>query len=156
MPQVQITATPRIGIVPLQVTFGVTVLSGVWKSFEWKFGDGEVSTEMMPRHTYGTIGYHTVVLSAYDADGGSETVVERDLIRVARLSFSVEYNSDGVPPVGAYFTNTSWCPTEYDFVDWRWTFGDISLGSGATGPTHVYGAYGNYNVTLDAKMKEIG
>lgn len=154
MSQIQITATPTVGIAPMTVAFEVVVLSGEWVSFVWEFGDGNTSTERNPTHVYSTDGYHTVELTAYASSGSSVSVVEPALVRVGKLSFSVEYDSEGTPPVSAYFTNTSIAPTGYEYVDWDWTFGDASLGSGATGPSHVYGEYGSYNASLTAKMRK--
>ncbi len=44
------------------------------------------------------------------------------------------------------FTDTS-LPTG-DIVSWNWIFGDLSLPSSASSPTHVYSSCGNKNVTL--------
>jgi len=143
-----------LGAAPLTVNFGVTVLSGTWLSYVWDFGDGATSAVQNPTHVYTTAGYHTVVVTAYAPGGSSSSVIMRAWIRVGELSFSASYNEESEPPVTASFTNTSSAPTGYEFYDWDWDFGDASLHSCATGPSHVYGAYGNYNVELGSKIRK--
>lgn len=155
MASIRPTADVVLGSAPLTVNFGVVVNSGSWFSYLWDFGDGNTSTITNPVHVYTTTGYHTVVVTAYDDQGSSETVMMRAWIRVGDLSFTTSYNEDAEPPVTATFTNTSAAPTGYEFYDWDWDFGDASLHSGATGPSHVYGVYGNYNVELGAKIRKI-
>lgn len=155
MASIRPIADVTLGAAPLTVSFGVVVNSGSWFSYLWDFGDGATSTIQNPVHIYTTTGYHTVVLTAYDSGGSSESVMMRAWIRVGELSFTTSYNGDAEPPVTASFTNTSAAPTGYEFYDWDWTFGDASLNSGATGPSHVYSEYGNYNAQLDAKIRKV-
>jgi PKD repeat protein len=155
MAEIRIAANPSTGIKPLTVSFTAEIVSGTFISFSWDFGDGETSSVKDPTHVYNTTGYHTVVLVARDNGLVDHTVIERALIRIGELSFTTEYDADSGTPVSAYFTNTSSAPTGYEFRDWSWEFGDASLGSGATGPSHIYTEYGNYNVTLGAKMQQL-
>jgi len=154
-PLISITATPSSGIKPLTVEFTATPISGEWSSYHWDFGDGYTSTDQRPSHVYTTDGYHTVSLIAYGTGGAQTEVVKRAYIRVGVFSFSVEYDRMGALPISASFSNTSVAPTGYEFIDWRWDFGDVSIGSGLTGPSHVYSEYGSYNVTLSAKMTQV-
>jgi len=155
MASINPTAGLTIGVIPLTVSFGVTILAGEWYSYLWDFGDGQTSTLRNPEHTYNTTGYHTVVVTAYGDGGASTSVMRKAWVRVGQMSFVSEYDLEGTPPVSASFTNTSSAPTGYELYDWDWDFGDASLHSGATGPSHVYGDYGNYNVQLDAKLRSL-
>ena len=151
---VRIEASNTVGTIPFTVSFRAVVVSGEVFSFLWYFGEGSTAVGKEVLHTYNSVGSHTVVLIAYNQDGESVEVIERDLIKLGQFSFLTEYNNRGIPPLGVSFTNTSQAPTGFEFVDWRWSFGDMSLGSGATGPSHVYGSYGNYNVSLTAKLRQ--
>jgi len=149
------TADATVGVTPFTVSFGITILSGDWVSFHWDFGDGNSSDTKLPTHVYNTTGWHTVILTAVDSFGNTEVVRKPGFVRVGRISFSATPSESSTVPSGVFFTNTSAAPTGYEFTNWHWDFGDVSIGSGATGPSHIYNAYGNYNVSLTAKMKEV-
>ena len=55
------SAAPRIGPAPLVVTF--TNQSSDYTSVLWQFGDGAVSADVSPTHTYVTAGVFTVTLT---------------------------------------------------------------------------------------------
>jgi PKD repeat protein len=55
-------ATPRVGVIPLEVSF-TDSSTGAPTSWLWDFGDGTISTEQNPTHTYQTAGYFTVTLN---------------------------------------------------------------------------------------------
>jgi len=95
------------------------------------------------------------VLTALDGDGATVTVTKRAFIRLGELSFTASPDSSDEAPLSVSFTNTSFAPTGYEFTDWSWDFGDVTIGSGATGPSHIYGEYGSYNVFLSARMTKI-
>jgi hypothetical protein len=51
-------------------------------SYEWDFGDGEVSTEENPTHAYKNDGYYTVSLTVTDDMGNTDTLVREAYIYV--------------------------------------------------------------------------
>jgi len=153
-PQIVPTASVKEGITPLSVSFDVDVLSGDWVSFAWDFGDGQSSNNKTVTHTYNSTGYHTVILVGTKTDASTETIIRRAWIRIGKLAFEASPSTSDEIPLSVAFTNMSAAPTGYEFRDWHWDFGDVSLGSGLTGPVHIYGEYGGYNVTLSAKMAE--
>lgn len=155
MAEVNIVASPKVGVSPLSVSFSSEVISGDFVRFHWDFGDGYTADTRDATHIYSTTGYHTVVLVATLSDLSTVTIVERALVRVGEVSFTAAPSSSDEAPTSVVFTNTSASPTGYEFTDWHWDFGDESLGSGLTGPSHIYGDYGNYNVTLTAKMRQL-
>ncbi|HUW83252.1 MAG TPA: DNRLRE domain-containing protein, partial [Phycisphaerae bacterium] len=65
-------ATPSTGSTPLGVGFssaGSVDSDGQIVLYVWDFGDGAVSNETNPSHTYNLVGTHTVTLTVFD-DGG--------------------------------------------------------------------------------------
>ncbi|MCO6430279.1 MAG: PQQ-dependent sugar dehydrogenase [Deltaproteobacteria bacterium] len=83
-PRVVINATPRAGDAPLTVTFrsdGTLDPDGQSLSLDWNFGDGAVSTQPHPIHTFNSPGSFTVRLTATETSppfaSSSETVTIR-------------------------------------------------------------------------------
>lgn len=54
-------------------TVGFTNLSTNGLNYEWDFGDGYISTEAGPTHTYQNVGHYTVTLTAHAGICGSDT-----------------------------------------------------------------------------------
>jgi len=120
-------------------------------SFSWDFGDGEVSTEMTPVHSYADPGEYTVTLNVTDQVGnvGTGTIV----INV----------TDTTPPTAAFiivnatikenqvveFNASTSRDNEGNITEYIWDFGD---GTNTTTQnatvTHVFTKVGTYNVTL--------
>ncbi|MBN1166424.1 MAG: PKD domain-containing protein [Methanospirillaceae archaeon] len=66
-----IATTPITGAAPLTVSFQDTTDPAQFKPIEWlwEFGDGAMSTQQNPTHTYEKPGMYTVVLSVKNAAG---------------------------------------------------------------------------------------
>lgn len=112
-------------------------------SFKWDFGDGAVSSEMSPKHTYNSGGNYNVKLVA-KGDGGSHGVSKAVTIQVLNrpvAAFDWQPSKAGVIPSVVVFTNKSTGGKTY-----FWDFGD---GNNSTEekPTHSYVA-GQYLVKL--------
>ncbi|MEE4115034.1 MAG: choice-of-anchor D domain-containing protein [Marinilabiliaceae bacterium] len=86
-----INASQLSGSVPLEIDFTVSVSGGTSPySFDWSFGDGEVSTEQSPVHTFNDIGTYEVLLTITDAELNS---VDREIsINAAALVYSLSGN----------------------------------------------------------------
>ena len=110
-------------------------------SWEWDFGDGNLSTEQNPNHTYTESGEYLVCLTASNSLGSS-TFCSTVLVYL---------------PPAASFTFNDLGNGDIDFMDastnlptfWEWDFGD-SGSSGGQNPNHVYDAPGTYTVCLTA------
>ncbi|MBN1194620.1 MAG: PKD domain-containing protein [Methanomicrobiaceae archaeon] len=137
------TCDPVLGEAPLEVTFTDTS-SGPPGAWYWDFGDGAVSTEQNPVHTYTESGSYTVTLDV-------ATSVCRDS---AVLPDAV---TAGAAPAAAFDVNRTWglAGQAVAFTDksagmpdtWHWDFGDGTV-SDEPGPVHTYGAGGSYAVQL--------
>jgi PKD repeat protein len=130
LPQAAFSATAT----GLQAAF--TSSGGNAIAWQWFLGDGTVSTQQNPAHTYATAGAYTVCLVVSNGCG-SDTLCQLLSITcpepVAGFSF-------GVNNLSVTFTNQSTQATS-----WYWEFGNGYHGATAN-PTHVYGAPGTYTV----------
>jgi len=81
MPRAQFAAVPSQGEVPLTVQF-TDLSTGLPRAFSWDFGDGSVSGEQNPVHTYTREGDYTVSLTVAN-DFGSDTRIQSGAVRVS-------------------------------------------------------------------------
>jgi beta propeller repeat protein len=102
-PLANFTAIPTSGFTPLNVTFIETSTRSP-TSWLWNFGDGTLSTEESPLHTYQNPGVYTVSLTAIN-QLGQNAVTKRDLITVYPDTFGVTsdtyINTASIPPAGS-------------------------------------------------------
>ena len=114
----------------------------------WDFGDGSVSNERNPVHTYEECGLYTVTLGA----GGNGTTVNKtvqDFINVTIQPFPPEANfSVNVTREPAPLT-VSFLDESYNSVSWEWDIdGDGWVDYIEANPVHTYETAGIYNVSL--------
>lgn len=137
------SGTPRLGPVPLLVTF-TNESTGPITGQLWLFGDGVTSAERDPTHTYTNPGTYTVSLTvsnAFDSDTQGEAgyVTTRAALQAR---FTVDHPA-GDPPHTVTFADQS-----VGLVDgWLWSFGDGGISTAAS-PSHTYTNPGNYTVSL--------
>ncbi len=127
----------------LEVTFFNTSDDAV--SYEWHFGDGQVSTQAAPVHQYAGFGTYHVMLIAFN-NCGSDTI-----------TYTLELND---LPVVAHFIASENNVTEGDYVSfsdmsapnphyWEWNFeGGTPQNSNLQNPVIQYNTPGTYNVSL--------
>ncbi len=85
---VSISANQSEGIAPLGVQFGVSVYGGSAYSFNWNFGNNQVSTLESPIESFG-VGNYTVTLAVESTTGlGNDTMVIMALPEPISLSYS--------------------------------------------------------------------
>jgi PKD repeat protein len=136
------------GTLPLAVQFIDSSTNSPY-SWAWSFGDGGVSTDQNPLHTYTSAGTYTVTLTATNT-GGSDTITRTAYITVSNsvsipsAAFKATVQS-GTSPLTVQFIDTSTnSPTS-----WLWSFGDGGT-STVQSPSHTYTSAGSYTVTLTA------
>ncbi|WP_424353230.1 PKD domain-containing protein [Methanosarcina mazei] len=131
------------GTFPLTVQF--TDESQYSESVEWNFGDGNISTEPNPVHTYSEAGLYSVSLSST----GNNTSVTKNIDNYINVTTSP------VPDFTANITAGT-LPLSVQFIDEsqyaesvEWDFGD---GNSSTdrNPAHTYSESGLYTVSLTA------
>src|SRR5690606_21031054 len=62
-------ANPQVGPSPLAVAF-TNLSTGPIESYLWAFGDGTLSSDQNPSHTYNDAGTYTVTLTVFGSGGG--------------------------------------------------------------------------------------
>ena len=134
---------------PVQFTDLSKAGSGTITSWQWDFGDGTLSTQKNPSHTYANPGNYNVTLKVINNAGCIKTLSRAQHIKVqtgVQADFSNSQSLVCTAPVSVSFTNTSTGPGT---LTYNWNFGD---GSGSTqkNPTHNYTTNGNYTISLVA------
>ena len=113
----------------------------------WDFGDGAVSNEEDPSHTYNEPGIYTVTLRIVDTTAFEDTETKTDFIAV-----------DAQPKPQAQFRASRMRGTQNTYVrfydqssgdidQWHWDFGDGN-DSNDINPVHYYTVPGTYTVSL--------
>ncbi len=140
-----------MGCSPLKVTFtnysrGV-LGSRPFLNWSWNFGDGEVSDELHPVHTFTKPGKYRVTLYVNDT--------------CSYDSFTTEINVMGAPVVDFVTDKTNYCEGDTVFVtpvnmpldkiaNVAWDFGDMTKGYDFN-DDHVYNKTGLFTIILTAK-----
>ncbi|GEM_PF-1679956 len=120
--------------------------------WQWDFGDGVMSTEQNPTHTYTRSGRYTVTLRVVENDGNCSTkikTIEPASGLVADFT-AAPYGGRG-GGLKIQFTNRS-TVTDSSNVSWLWDFGDGTT-STSQSPAHTYAKTGKYTVTLSLTEK---
>jgi PKD repeat protein len=141
-PTVDFTFTSTVGCSPLTVNF--TNLSTNYDSCRWIFGDGTISTDVHPSHTYTGNGTFTVYLKCWGSTGCTQTEVKTDVVSVSTTRALFAANPRvGCPPLNANFTNFS----TGSQLTYFWDFGDGTTSTQQL-PTHTYTTSGTFTVSL--------
>jgi PKD repeat protein len=115
-------------------------------SYSWQFGDGGTSSTTNPNHTYAADGNYTVTLTATNGCGSLTSTQSVTIVTPPIANFTAA-NRLGCAALTVQFTNAS-SPNATAF---NWSFpGGQPATSTDPNPTVVYGAPGNFNVTLIA------
>lgn len=132
------------GPAPLAVTF-TDHSRGDIDSWEWDFGDSSAhSFDASPTHTYDVGGVYNVTLTV-SGPGGQDSETRIGCVVVSEVASFTANPGSGAAPLTAQFIDASSAGT----WSWDWDFGDGSAHSSEENPQHVYGAPGEYTVTLN-------
>lgn len=130
---------------PLVAQF-IDTSAGDITSWLWDFGDGNISNEQNPAHTYEIPGNYSVSLLVGNS-GETDTVIKRDFITVVKsgtlLADFTSFKSVGYSPFKVRFSDISLG----DVTSWLWDFGDGNTSS-KRNPTHTYTSEGDFAVSL--------
>lgn len=115
---------------------------------QWAFGDGLVSTETSPVHTYAAPGTYTATLtvcSTAGCDTASQTIT---VPAFTAPTAQIRVISSTTTARGYDFTDAS-TAGNLPITSRQWTFGDGGTSTVAN-PSHAYSADGVYTVTLES------
>jgi len=145
-PVAKFVGEPRNGTAPLRVTFKDLSENGP-TSWEWNFGDGQISADQNPVHVYEKAGKYTVSLTVKNS-AGSDTLVEQNYITVTEPILPPCADFSGAPREGkAPLTVTFLDQSKNNPKQWYWKFGDGTT-SEERNPVHTYATEGKYTVEL--------
>lgn len=148
-PTANFSASTVTGCYPLPVQFAdlSTPGSGTISSWEWDFGDGNLSNLQNPTHTYTAAGNFNVTLRVRNNFGCSKIISKTAYIRIlsgvlADFSFSAPPTCS--PPTPVSFSQQATGPS---ITSYLWNFGD---GNNSTqpNPSNTYTTPGTYTVSL--------
>ncbi|MEO6252182.1 MAG: PKD domain-containing protein [Ferruginibacter sp.] len=118
------------------------------QTFEWDFGDGNISTQPSPTHTYADTGVYTLKLTVNRGLLCSDSTTA--LVKVFpgfRPDFTTTGQCQNVP---VQFTDIT--TADYGIINrWNWNFGDpgsLNNTSILQNPTHAYGFTGTYDIVF--------
>jgi PKD repeat protein len=132
----------------LTVSFNNTSTYTGVATFQWNFGDGNVSYDVNPVHTYAMPGTYQVCLVIYTSNNCVNTFCENVTVGshpiLCNAAFTYLIQGDTV-----HFTNNSFPVTQPGslYVSYEWNFGDGST-STLKNPKKVYASYQTYQVCL--------
>jgi len=119
--------------------------SAIYTSYLWDFGDGTVSTQMNPSHTYNSAGVYTVCLTVSDSTTGCsntycDSIVAGNISSVCHADFIFTGNG--------YTINCNNTSTgNYNYAYWSWGDGTSSNAMGGSA-SHTYISAGTYPVCI--------
>lgn len=113
--------------------------TGTVDTWAWDFGDGNVSTQQSPSHTYAAAGTYNVCLITSNSCGYSDTICQTITVCSA--------------PAAAFNASTNLTSlmltdmTSGNVAAWAWDFGDGNT-STQQDPSHTFSSAGTYTVCL--------
>lgn len=151
---------PLRGKPPLKIRFQ-NFSTGHLVRYFWDFGDGSVSTEISPIHTYLVEGIYTVQLNIMTSTGGQGVITKTDYITVnENETIPFYYIRPEIGLSSKTATATAQLPTEFNFVDQsdgdivqrNWIFGDGTRETQEDPDihttSHIYNEPGSYEPIL--------
>ncbi|MCI4337344.1 MAG: PKD domain-containing protein, partial [Thermoplasmata archaeon] len=148
IPTVGFWSNATIGTAPMAVQFQSAIFGGVSPyTYAWSFGDGGISTNPDPAHTYPAEGVYAVGLTVTDSVGGVAAASSSTSIDVLNPLSIQPRASATYPQVGQTVTFNVTVTGGSAPYGYGWTFGDGGS-SNAPDPTHAFGSSGDHSVVL--------
>ncbi|MEM7656545.1 MAG: PKD domain-containing protein, partial [Bacteroidota bacterium] len=113
----------------------------------WDFGDGQVSTEQNPIHSFDTDGSYAVTLVITNLFGCRDTISYPNLINIFEGPTPIIQASDtsGCTPLQITLTNQSTSP--FGLIDWEWFEDGVSVGQ-SLAINRLYTEPGDHEIEL--------
>lgn len=129
------TVCPNLPVTTTNTSTGAT-------NYMWYSGNGNTSTLTQPTFTYKS-GTYTIMLVAFN-NGCPDTFTRNVTVQLPRAAFTRSYPCNN--RLNVTFTDLSAGANTY-----YWDFGDGNTSTTAGNVTHLYSAYGIYNVKLGVR-----
>ena len=136
-------------VVPLTVVFTNTSTGAA--SYQWLFGDGGLSNQTSPSHSYTQIGIYDVILIATNAVGCTDTLKKVGAViintpKIVALNCTNILPYKGCAPFTSTYSATIVSPDPIALYEWN--FGDATSVQNGASPVHTYSNTGVYTITL--------
>lgn len=142
--EVDIDASPRAtGCVPLTVNFIATINNA--QAFTWYLGDGTVSQQQNPVHTYNNVGVYQVMLVGLDSS--SCNIVDTAYLEIEVRDDSLDANFLPNVQVKCDSNKVTLSASNYPSTNYSWSMGDGTKYTTST-VSHIYQTAGTKTVTL--------
>jgi PKD repeat protein len=126
-------------------------------SWAWSFGDGGTSEESHPSHRYMTPGEYDVSLTVGTDDGRTDSVTRTITVHPFSggpvVADFIHGPSEPFAGQTTFFLDQSSDPAGMPIVDWQWSFGDGTSGTGSN-PSHEFAEVGEYEVGLTVTTED--
>jgi gliding motility-associated-like protein len=122
------------------------------QSWSWDFGNGLTSTQSSPVAAFTTSGTQVVTLTTTNLAGCRATA--QVSIMTNPLPVAGFTNSNACDGTAVQFNNTSSIGQGASISGYNWNFGDGTLNSNLTNPSHTFAQAGTYTITLVAISNE--
>jgi gliding motility-associated-like protein len=122
------------------------------QTWNWDFGNGLISAQSSPVVAFTTSGPQTVTLTTTNLAGCRATA--QVSVMISPLPLAGFTNSNACDGSAVQFNNTSSIGQGASISGYNWNFGDGSLNSNLSNPSHVFAQAGTYTVTLVAISNE--
>lgn len=115
-------------------------------TLHWDFGDGSISSEIHPKHTYSEPGIYNINLEICNSISCVESIQE-----IFIMGIVPQWTAQATAFDEFTFLNSF---SELLTTNWTWDFGDGNF-STASEPTHIYSEPGTYTVTVYTTNNEL-
>lgn len=151
LPLPDFKASDTSGCFPLKVRFTDKSLGGsaAVTTWQWDFGDGTLSNEKNPVHTYMAAGSYTIVLRVTNNNGCSKSIIRSSYINLkngVKADFSYRSPAGCYTPTTVNFSNET---VGTGAISYLWDFGNGKISTDKN-PVSEYQSAGVYTVRLIA------
>jgi PKD repeat protein len=118
-------------------------------TYTWDYGDGSTGSGLTTNHTYNSTGQYSILFSASNEGGADSSRATVTVVRPPQPAQIASINANPNPVDAGNQVNFSSNVQGDSPIDYSWSFGDGSSGSGSS-PSHTYESAGQYTVQLEA------